>query len=283
MTFSERVKKITTTENKLLCIGLDPDLTKLPEIVKSDPNPLLSFCSEIIESTKAFAAAFKLNFAFFEAEGSRGWQALEKLVELIPLDILKIADAKRGDIGTSSEMYAKGILQTLNFDAVTVNPYMGRDSVAPFLQWPEKGAFVLGVTSNPGAKDFQHLLVDSQPMFQRVIQEVKNWNRQQNCGLVVGATRPREMQTVREMVPYFPFLIPGVGAQGGDLRSAVINGTDADGGMALINASRGIIYKSNGKDFAEAAGKEAEILHRQIDLFRKEKLTNDRKRNFKNF
>lgn len=271
MTFTERVKK--TTENKLLCIGLDPDLTKLPEIVKSDPNPLLSFCSEIIASTKTFAAAFKLNFAFFEAEGSKGWRVLEKLVELIPSNILKIADAKRGDIGTSSEMYAKGILQTLNFDAVTVNPYMGRDSVAPFLQWPEKGAFILGITSNPGAKDFQHLLVDSQPLFQKVIQEVKNWNTQQNCGLVVGATHPQEMQTIRETVPNFPFLIPGVGAQGGDLRSAVINGTDADGGMALINVSRGIIYKSSGKDFAEASGKEAEILHQQIDLFRKEKLT----------
>ncbi|MFQ5677572.1 MAG: orotidine-5'-phosphate decarboxylase [bacterium] len=270
MTFLHRFQEVTEKQNSLLCIGLDPDRRRLPESIKSAPDPLFKFCSEIIESTKHAAAAFKPNFAFFEAEGSRGWAALEKLVEIIPDNIIKLADAKRGDIGSTSEMYARAILQTLGFDALTVNPYLGHDAVAPFLQWPEKGAIILGVTSNPGSKDFQHLQVEAGPVYKTVIREVtQNWNSKQNCGLVVGATNPDELKEVRRLAPDLPFLIPGIGAQGGDLGASVEYGTDSSGGLALLAASRSIIYKSSGSDFAEAAGREAERLNHEINEIRR--------------
>lgn len=271
MAFSQRFSEITQKQDSLLCVGLDPDLGRVPESLKLEPEPLFKFCSEIIASTRDVVAAFKLNFAFFEAEGSKGWRALEKLVEIIPDNVLKIADAKRADIGTSSEKYAQAILQGLNFDAITVNPYLGHDSVAPFLQWPEKGAFILGLTSNPGSRDFQHLKTDSGPLYRKVVQEVVTWNTNKNCGLVVGATHPEEMAAVRQLALQLPFLVPGIGAQGGDLRAAIINGTDDRGELILINASRSIIYKSAGSDFAKAARKEAETLKNQINQFRAEK------------
>ncbi|TDI92067.1 MAG: orotidine-5'-phosphate decarboxylase [Caldithrix sp.] len=275
MNFYQRFQQITREQNSLLCVGLDPDMRRLPESIKSDPDPLFKFCAEIIESTKHVAAAFKPNFAFFEAHGSKGWAALEKLVDLIPDNIMKLADAKRADIGSTSEMYARAIFEKLSFDAVTVNPYLGRDSVEPFLQWPEKGAFILGITSNPGSKDFQHLQVGSEPVYKIVIRQVtENWNTQNNCGLVVGATHPEELAEVRKLAPGIPFLIPGIGAQGGDLEQSVLNGTDESGGLALFNSSRGIIYKSSGSDFAEAAGREAELLNKQINEIRKDKRFN---------
>lgn len=271
MNFYQRFLQITEEKNSLLCIGFDPDINRLPDIFKSQPNPMLKFCSEIIANTNHIAAAYKLNLAFFETEGSKGWSVLEKLVDSLPADILKIADAKRGDIGSSSEMYARAILERLGFDAVTVNPYLGKDSVEPFLQWPEKGAFVLCLTSNPGAKDFQYFSNGSKTLYLKVLEEVKKWNTRQNCGLVVGATYPEELQAIRKKAPDLPFLIPGIGVQGGELREAVTGGTNDAGQLALFNFSRGILYKSSSCDFAEAAQKEAESLRDQINEIRNSK------------
>ncbi|MFQ5640008.1 MAG: orotidine-5'-phosphate decarboxylase [bacterium] len=269
MNFRNRLLEITEKQNSLLCVGLDPDVQKMPDIIKSDTDPLFSFCSEIMKSTKDAAAAFKLNFAFFEAEGSKGWAALERLMEIMPENVLTIADAKRGDIGNTSEKYARAIFEKLGFDAVTVNPYLGRDSVEPFLQWPEKGAFVLCLTSNPGNRDFQYFGDGAKPLYSEVLEKVHRWNAKNNCGVVVGATRPQELQNIRNAAPDLPFLIPGIGTQGGDLKESVQNGTDASGNLALFNVSRGIIYKSSGSDFAEAARLEAETLRDRINEVRK--------------
>ncbi|MFQ6114109.1 MAG: orotidine-5'-phosphate decarboxylase [bacterium] len=273
MTFHQRFLQITRDKNSLLCVGLDPDLRRMPDVIQGHPKPLFRFCSEIIESTKHVAAAYKLNFAFFEAEGSRGWASLEELVQAIPSNILKIADAKRGDIANSSEMYARAILERLGFDAVTVNPYLGGDSVEPFLQWPEKGAFILCVTSNPGSNEFQHFSDGCKPLYMRVLEQVQKWNTRHNIGLVVGATHANELKSLRKAAPHLPFLIPGIGTQKGDLREAVLHGTDEKGQLAIINSSRSIIYKSNKSDFAEAAKREAELLREKINQIRKAKIS----------
>jgi len=270
--FNQRFLSFTRQQNSLLCVGLDPDPKRFPQTLKRDADPLLKFCTEIIDCTKHAAAAFKLNFAFFEAEGSRGYAVLEKLMQIIPPNVLTIADAKRGDIGNSSDMYARSILQRLNFDAVTVNPYMGSDAVAPFLQWPEKGAFILCLTSNPGTRDFQYFSDGQKKLYEKVTENVTGWNGNQNCGLVVGATQPGELEKVRTAAPGLPFLIPGVGAQGADLETAVRNGTDPAGELALFNVSRGILYQSAGDDFAEKAGREAEKIKDQINDIRKAKI-----------
>lgn len=271
MNFSDLFSKITQKQDSLLCVGLDPDIRRLPDSIKSHPDPLYRFCAEIVRATKHAAAAYKLNFAFFEAEGSKGWAALEKLVDHIPSDVLKIADAKRGDIGTSSEMYAHAILEHLGFDAVTVNPYLGKDSIEPFLAWPEKGAFILCVSSNPGNRDFQYFNDGSKTLYIAVCKKVQTWSIHRNCGLVVGATQPEELQRVREAAIDLPFLVPGIGTQGGELQSAVWNATDASGNLALFNVSRGIIYDSSGEDFAEAARCQAEKLRDKINKIRKSK------------
>jgi len=265
MNFTERLRHVIKEQNSLLCIGLDPDMSRLPKIFSSKKDPLYSFCQEIIEATEHFAAAYKLNFAFFEAEGLDGWRSLEKLAAEMPDNVISIADAKRADIGNSSQKYAEAILQNLDFDCVTVNPYMGRDSVAPFLQWSEKGVFALCVTSNPGSKDFQRLpLENGEPLYEKIIDNFHEWNENKNLGLVVGATHTEELASVRKFAQELPFLIPGVGAQGGSLQGAVQNSVDAVGGFSLINASRSIIYKSSGSDFAQAAGEEARALHQQM-------------------
>jgi orotidine-5'-phosphate decarboxylase len=279
MNFTQRLLQITQEKDSLLCVGLDPDIDRMPKIIRSHPEPLYKFCSEIIESTKHVTAAYKLNLAFFEVEGSKGWAALEKLVAKIPANILKIADAKRGDIGSTSEMYARAILQRLGFDAVTVNPYLGKDSVEPFLQWPEKGAFVLCLTSNPGAKDFQYFTNGSKTLYSKVLEQVQKWNTRQNCGLVAGATHPGELGAIRTSAPHLPLLIPGVGVQGGELEEAVKLGTDDSGQLALFNFSRGILYKSSGGDFAEAAEKEAQLLRDQINEIRSSKILNKQPNN----
>lgn len=271
MTFSEKLKEIISSRNSLLCVGLDPDLDLLPDPLKADSDALYEFCAEIVRTTRHVAAAYKLNFAFFEVEGAKGWDVMARLLRTIPPNLLTIADAKRSDIGTSSKKYAEAILQRLNFDAVTVNPYMGKDSVQPFLQWPEKGAFILGLTSNPGSRDFQHLQINARPLYKKVVKEVLAWNRNDNCGLVVGATHPDDLEGVRNIAPKLPFLIPGVGAQGGSLKQAIKYGTDAEAGAALITVSRSILYKSSGYDFAEEAQKEAESLNQQINSFRTQK------------
>ncbi len=263
--FNARLNQLISAKNSLLCIGLDPDPAKLPECLRKESSPVLKFNREIIAATHREAAAFKLNIAFFEALGGEGWRILEKTLEFLPPDVIIIADAKRGDIGNSSRKYAQTFLQTYDFDAATVSPYMGSDSVAPFLENPAKGAFVLCLTSNAGSGDFQLLETEGEPLYCKVARAAARWNKGRgNCGLVVGATHPELIGRVRSLAPDLPLLIPGVGAQGGNLEAAVLAGTNNSGTGALINSSRGIIYAGNGPDFAEKALQSAQELRRKI-------------------
>ena len=272
--FSTKLNQIIETKDSLLCVGLDSDPAKIPKFLCKEKNSLLTFNREIIEATAEFAAAFKLNIAFYESLGVKGWKLLKQTLAHLPPDLLTIADAKRADIGNSARKYAETFFKTFSFDAVTVAPYMGYDSVAPFLEYEDRGVFVLCLTSNPGAQDFQYLPVEGEPLYLHVTRKVNDWNSQHgNCGLVVGATRGEEVSRIRQAAPELPFLIPGVGAQGGDLQNAVLNGTDRSGTSALINASRSIIYASAEKDFAESAARAARRLKEEFNTYR------DRKRN----
>jgi len=253
MTFTQKLREIQLKQKSLLCIGLDVDLEKIPDHLKSLANPILEFNRLIIEATSDFVCAYKPNLAFYEAMGERGWTTLRETLKLIPKSVLTIGDGKRGDIGNTAERYAKSLFNDFGFDSVTVNPYMGFDSVEPFLKNPEKGVFLLALTSNSGSKDFQRLKINGKPLYEKVVRTAKKWNTNQNIGLVVGATHPRELKTIRKIVQEMPLLIPGIGKQGGDLKSAIRDGCDKNGQLAVINASRSIIYASSGKDFAEAA------------------------------
>jgi len=268
MNFVQRLQLVQRKANSLVCIGLDTDITKIPESLRSLENPVLEFNRRIIEGTKEFVCAYKLNLSFYECLGEHAWQTVRQTLACIPEEIITIGDAKRGDIGNSSAMYAKALVDDYHFAATTVNPYLGGDSVAPFLKNADQGAFILAVTSNPGAKDFQYLKVKGRPLYEQVIARVKKWNTQKNCGLVVGATRPKELQRVRKIVPDMPILIPGVGAQGGDLKAAVRFGCDRHGELAVINAGRSIIYASHGDDFVGAARRETMTLRDQINAIR---------------
>ena len=253
MTFYQKVRSIQRRNHSLLCIGLDTDSARLPGFLRESGDPVYEFNSRIIDATNDLVCAYKINLAFYESIGERGWSAVHRTLACIPREIITIGDAKRGDIGNSSELYVRSVMDDYGFTACTVNPYMGEDSVLPFARNREQGAFVLAVTSNPGAKDFQYLKVRGKPLYEQVIGKVRKWNSKKNLGLVVGATRPKEMARVRKLVPDMPLLIPGIGAQGGEVRSAVRYGCDKRGEMAIINASRSIIYASSGKDFAHAA------------------------------
>lgn len=254
MSFNERLNRICVQKNSLVCVGLDVDLTKVPSFILEKNEPLVYFCQAIIDATLPYAAAYKINTAFFEAYGVSGWEAMSKVVAYLPDDVIKIADAKRGDIGNTSQMYARAFFQEMNFDAMTVNPYLGYDAVAPFLEDENRGAFILCHTSNKGAADFQKFSNGNKALFELVAEQVQLWNVRNNCGLVVGATFPDEMKHVRELAPELPFLVPGLGAQGGDFELAVRYATNEKGQGAIFNFSRGIIYSSTGADFAEAAG-----------------------------
>lgn len=268
MSFSQRLATAQTNAGSLLCVGLDPDPAKLPPVLHGDDNAVTEFNRRIIEATADLVCAYKLNLAFYEAAGEKGWSMLRRTLSYIPANVITIGDAKRGDIGNTAAMYAHALLVDLGFQAATVNPYMGFDSVEPFLRDPERGAFVLGLTSNPGAKDFQYLKVGARPLYERVVRKAASWNANGNCGLVVGATRPAELKRIRAMAPSMPILIPGVGAQGGDLKNAVRNGCDRDGLLALINAGRSILYASTGDDFADAARRAATDLRDAINRYR---------------
>ena len=270
MNFNEKIKKIQRSKHSLLCIGLDADPQKLPKHLRTKENGVLEFNREIIEATKDLVCAYKINFAFYEAMGTAGWGILEKTRAMIPPTILSIADAKRGDIGNSSLYYATGILKTLNFDSITVSPYLGKDSVLPFFQWEDKGGFLLALTSNEGANDFQYKKRGTLRLFEEVVRVSRKWSHNKNLGFVVGATRSRDLKSVRRLVPDSPLLIPGVGAQGGSLQSAIRNGCDNKGEMAIINASRSIIYASPEKNFAEAARTEALRLRDEMNRNREE-------------
>jgi orotidine-5'-phosphate decarboxylase len=268
MTFAAKVRQTIKQKNSLLCVGLDSVVEKMPEHIRLTKNPLFEFNKAIIDTTAEYAAAFKVNLAFYEAYGVAGWQALHETLKYLPDDVIKIADAKRGDIGNTARMYAKALFEELGADAVTVNPYMGFDAAEPFLQNEEKGVFFLCLTSNPGSQNFQRFSDGEQCLYERVAEHVKEWNRRGNCGLVVGATHPEELAGVREIAPALPFLIPGIGAQGGDLAAAVRNGTDSKASLALFNSSRAIIYASQGKDFAAAAAKSALRTRQQLNAAR---------------
>lgn len=264
MNFRERLEQVIRRKKSLLCVGLDTDIAKLPAALQKSDDPLFEFNKAIIDATAEFAAAFKVNLAFYEAHGLDGWRALEKTFAYLPDDVVKIADAKRGDIGNTAQMYAKALFDGLGADAVTVNPYMGYDSAAPFLPREDHGAFFLCLTSNPGAKDFQYFPDGDMPLFQKVAQTVAAWNGRGNCGLVVGATHPQELAAVRQLAPDLPLLIPGIGAQGGNLEASVV----AAGGLAFFNSSRAVIYASSGEDFAPAAARAARLTRDQLNSAR---------------
>jgi orotidine-5'-phosphate decarboxylase len=268
MTFTQKLREVQLKQNSLLCIGLDVDADKIPSHLQSSANPVLEFNRQIIEATHDLACAYKPNLAFYEAMGERGLTTLRETLKLIPQSVLIIGDGKRGDIGNTAERYAKSLFDDFGFDSVTVNPYMGFDSVEPFLKNPAKGVFLLALTSNPGSKDFQRLKINGKPLYEKVVRMAKKWNTHQNIGLVVGATHPRELKTIRKIVPEMPLLIPGIGKQGGDLKSAVRDGCDKNGQLAIINASRSILYASSGKDFAEAARREAKKMVEEMGTYR---------------
>lgn len=271
MTFYEKLRSIQQKNNSLLCVGLDSDVNKIPRHLHQFENPILEFNKRIIDATKDLVCAYKLNLAFYEALGERCWHTIKQTLAAIPSDTITIGDAKRGDIGNTAEMYAKNLRDDFAFTSSTVNPYMGFDSVEPFIRNEEHGAFILALTSNPGAKDFEYLKVKEKPLYEHVIAKVKKWNVKDNCGLVVGATRPKELRRVRTLVPDMPLLIPGVGAQGGDVKAAVRYGCDKNGEMAVINSSRSIIYASSEEDFVDAARAAAMKLRDEMNAIRAHK------------
>jgi len=252
MTFLEKIKSAQLKNKSKLCIGLDTSLSNIPEHLLSETNPVLTFNKAIIDATKDLACAYKPNVAYYEAYGIKGFEALEGTLAHIPEYIFTIADIKRGDIGATSDQYAIAYQEKFPFDSVTLSPYMGSDSVEPFLKRDDLGVFFLGLTSNQGAKDFQYLdLASGKKLYEEVTDKIREWNKpKNNCGLVVGATKPSELKAIRERAPELPFLIPGIGAQGGSLEE-VLEANDS--GIALINVSRAICGASRRMDFAEAA------------------------------
>ena len=242
-----------------LCIGLDTDLTKIPPHLLKEKDPIFAFNKQIIDATKDLCVAYKPNTAFYESLGAKGWRSLEKTVEYIGDNHFKIADAKRGDIGNTSRMYAKAFFEHMNFDAITVAPYMGVDSVMPFLEFKDKWVILLALTSNKGAEDFQFI----HDMFKIVIQTAHNWGTSDNLMFVVGATQARRMSEIRQIAPDNFFLVPGIGEQGGNLNTISQFGMNNIGGL-LVNSSRDIIYAGNGKDFAEKAYQKALNVQQQM-------------------
>lgn len=252
-------------KGSFLCVGLDPELHKLPQHLQNRPDAILQFNKAIIDATRPYAVAYKPNIAFYEALGPEGWHILGETLEYIGTDHFTVADAKRGDIGNTSRKYAETFFETYRFDSITIAPYMGRDSVEPFLSFPEKWAIVLALTSNAGADDFQFTedAVSGKPLYNNILERVSKWGNDGNTMFVVGATRPEMLAKVREVVPSHFLLVPGVGAQGGSLADVCDYGLNSDVGL-LINSSRGIIYASGENDFAEAAAHEAKLLASQM-------------------
>jgi orotidine-5'-phosphate decarboxylase len=236
-----------------LCVGLDTDITKIPAHLLSQADPVFAFNKAIIDATLDHCMSYKINTAFYESRGLRGWESMERTVNYIPSTHLKIADAKRGDIGNTSSQYAKTFFEALPFDAVTVAPYMGEDSVRPFLEYKDKWTIVLGLTSNAGSNDFQQLTVNgNKPLYETVLEKTASWGTPDNLMFVVGATRASDLAQIRSIIPNHFLLVPGVGAQGGSLEEVSRFGLNKDCGL-LVNASRAVIFASNGPDFAEKA------------------------------
>jgi orotidine-5'-phosphate decarboxylase len=275
MTRTELIQLIRN-KGSLLCIGLDTDPAKIPPHLLDDPDPIFAFNKAIIDATIDFAVAYKPNFAFYESMGVPGWESLTKTIQYIgetyPGQVFTIADAKRGDIGNTSARYAKAMFDPkssgLDFDAVTVAPYMGEDSVSPFLDFENKWVILLALTSNKGSADFQMILDadNGDRLYQEVIIKSLTWGTESNMMYVVGATKAEHLQDIRTIIPDHFLLVPGVGAQGGSLEEVLHYGLNKDGGL-LINSSRGIIYASQGKDFAEAARGEAGKLQKVMKKY----------------
>lgn len=251
-------------KNSYLCVGLDTDVTKLPAHLRSRTDAVFEFNRAIIDATKDHCVSYKINTAFYEAQGIKGWEAMEKTVRYIPAAHFKIADAKRGDIGNTSSQYARAFFETLPFDAITVAPYMGEDSIRPFLEYPDKFTIVLGLTSNAGAKDFELQRTGEQYLYQKVLATVSKWGNADNLMFVVGATQAEELQNIRKIIPGNFLLVPGIGAQGGSLKDVSKYGMNKDCGL-LVNASRAIIYAGSGDDFAEAAASVARQYHKEME------------------
>lgn len=254
----EQIKK----KQSYLCVGLDTDLNKIPKHLLKADDPIFEFNKQIIDATKDFCVAYKPNVAFYEALGPKGWESLQKTEAYIPNDIFSIADAKRGDIGNTSELYAKAFFEQMNFDSITVAPYMGKDSVTPFLKFKNKWVILLAHTSNEGSADFQ-LFGEQRKLYEEVITKSQQWATPEQLMFVVGATRADKIGDIRKLAPGNFFLVPGVGAQGGDLGEVSKYGMNKQCGL-LVNSSRAIIYASAGEDFAEAARNEARKVQQEM-------------------
>ncbi|MBT6438291.1 MAG: orotidine-5'-phosphate decarboxylase [Flavobacteriales bacterium] len=264
MTRQELIHQIKSKKS-FLCVGLDSDITKIPKHLLEFEDPIFEFNKAIIDATKDVAVAYKPNLAFYESLGSEGLKSLEKTMEYIPSEIFTIADAKRGDIGNTSKLYARAFFDNMNFDSITVAPYMGHDSVAPFLEFDNKWVILLALTSNEGALDFQFLQLDvgKNKLHEKVLQKSQEWGTTENMMYVVGATRGESIGKVRKLIPEHFLLVPGVGSQGGSLEDVAKYGLNMDCGL-LVNSSRGIIYASDGEDFADKAKESATELQKQM-------------------
>jgi len=251
MTRKQLIQQIQQKKS-YLCVGLDTDLTKIPKHLQSHPDAVFEFNKQIIDATQDLCVAYKINTAFYEAMGLKGWEAMEKTVNYIPKDQFIIADAKRGDIGNTSSQYAKAFFETMKFDAITVAPYMGEDSVKPFLEFESKWAIVLGLTSNAGSKDFEQQKIGDEFLYETVLKKVSSWGNTSNLMFVVGATKAIEFEAIRKIIPDHFLLVPGVGFQGGSLKEVSRYGMNKDCGL-LVNASRAIIYAGEKEDFAAEA------------------------------
>lgn len=272
MTFLDKLEKSIQTKNSLLCIGLDTDFEKLPQTVRQSHNPVFAFNKEIIDRTYDLVCVYKIQIAYYSALGIRGYEMLEQTLHYLTNnypDIPLILDAKRGDIGETSEKYVQEVFETFEVDAVTVNPYMGKDSVLPFLKRRDKGIIILCRTSNKGAEDFQSLTIDGEELYLKVAREAVKWNSEfGNCLLVIGATWPEDMKKIRDIAKDMFFLVPGIGKQGGDLEGTLKNGLREDKSGLIIHSSRSILYASSYANFAEEARMEATQLRNKINTFR---------------
>ncbi len=267
MTRQELIAQIQQKKS-FLCIGLDVDLSKIPAHLLTEEDPIFEFNKQIIDATHHLAVAYKPNIAFYEAHGIVGWKALKKTIEYLNKnypDLFTIADAKRGDIGNTSSMYAKAFFEDLNFDSITVAPYMGSDSVEPFLSFENKNTILLALTSNKGGLDFQGLKAGEQELYKEVLKTALTWKNSQNLMFVVGATKAAYFEEIRKIVPDHFLLVPGVGAQGGNLQDVCKYGLNKDCGL-LVNSSRGIIYAGNDENFVLSARKEAQKLQYEMSL-----------------
>ena len=268
LSFTEKWKQAIGRNNSLVCVGLDTDPTQLPASVRAKADPVLYFNQQIIDATCDLVCCYKPNFAFYSALGASGFATLQCTLDHIPEDIPVLIDAKVGDMGNTAEQYARAFYEVLGCDALTVTPYLGHDCIAPFTAYKDRTTFIVCLTSNPGADDFQKNHLGNQPLYERVIAKAHEWNAANNIGLVAGATQSDHLAHFRSLAPDIPLLIPGIGAQGGDIAAAVKNGCDARGAGILINSSRGILYASQDSDFATAARQATLTLRDAINAHR---------------